>query len=245
MNLVSPADRIIVALDLPTVAAAEKVIERLDDAAAFYKIGHHLAYRGGLELARALTAAGRRVFLDLKLHDIGNTVEAGVEAVAELGVSYLTVHAYPQTMKAAVRARDRSGAGTLRLLGVTVLTSYDDEDVREAGYARDVEGTVIARFLQARDAGMDGVVCSPVEAKGLSTIQEPRRRLDLVVPGIRLPDGIPADQKRVATPSMAVAGGADYLVVGRPVVDAADPKGAFLAIACDMALAPFVGSVSV
>src|SRR3569833_3172144 len=136
------ADLIIVALDLPDADRAMAAVERIGEAGSFYKIGHHLAYRGGLELARHLVARGKRVFQDLKLHDIRNTVEAGVESVADLGASYLTVHAYPQTMAAAVKARDRAGAGTLRLLGVTVLTSYDDQDLRVAGYARDVEGTV-------------------------------------------------------------------------------------------------------
>src|SRR5215211_2935730 len=130
MNL-QPRDRLIVALDLPSVAEAEIMVERLDDAVSFYKIGYQLVFAGGVPFAEQLVRAGKRVFLDMKLHDIGNTVAKGVESVARLGVSFLTVHAYPQTMHAAVDAAGNSG---LRILAVTVLTSYDDADLAAAGY---------------------------------------------------------------------------------------------------------------
>src|ERR1700687_5620285 len=135
-------DRLILALDLPSVAAAEKMVDRLGDTISFYKVGYQLAFAGGLPFAEALIRAGKRVFLDLKLHDIGNTVAKGVESVARLGATFLTVHAYPQTMKAAVEARGDAG---LRILAVTVLTSYDDADLAAAGYGVDVSALVARR----------------------------------------------------------------------------------------------------
>src|SRR6202167_4814891 len=140
-------DRLIVALDLPSVATAEAMVARLGDAVTFYKIGYQLAYAGGLPLVRALAGAGKKVFVDLKLHDIGNTVARGVESVASLGATFLTVHAYPQTMKAAAEAR----AGSLRILAVTVLTSYDDADLADAGYDATVPVLVAERAAQARN----------------------------------------------------------------------------------------------
>src|SRR6266404_5166765 len=139
---IAPKDRLIVALDLPGIAAAEAMITRLGDSVNFYKIGYQLAYAGGLPLARQLADQGKKVFLDLKLHDIGNTVARGVESVARLGATFLTVHAYPQTMKAAVEARAGSG---LKILAVTVLTSYDDDDLHDAGYRFGVADLVEAR----------------------------------------------------------------------------------------------------
>src|ERR1700753_4443250 len=153
-NIVS-RDRLIVALDVSGVAAAEAMIARLGDSVTFYKIGYQLAYAGGLSMARDLTGAGKKVFLDLKLHDIGNTVARGVESVAALGATFLTVHAYPQTMKAAVEAR---GGASLNILAVTVLTSYDDGDLREAGYRLGVSDLVESRARQAQTIGVDGLV---------------------------------------------------------------------------------------
>ena len=147
-------DRLIVALDLPAVAAAEKMVDHLGDAVGFYKIGYQLAFAGGLALVDTLVRSGKRVFLDLKLHDIGNTVAKGVESVARLGASFLTVHAYPQTMKAAAEAR---GEG-LRILAVTVLTNYNDADLAAAGYDFTVAELVAERAAQAHDNGMDGLV---------------------------------------------------------------------------------------
>jgi len=228
--LIDPRDRLIVALDLPSVAAAEAMVARLGDAVSFYKIGYQLAFAGGLSFAEGLARAGRQVFLDLKLHDIGNTVHKGVESVARLGATFLTVHAYPQTMKAAVEARGQAG---LRILAVTVLTSYDDADLAAAGYDFTVAELVAERAAQARDIGVDGLVCSAEEAAGLRPLVGPG--MALVTPGIRPAGAESGDQKRIMTPAAAIAAGADYLVVGRPVVAAADPKAAAQAIIAEIA----------
>jgi orotidine-5'-phosphate decarboxylase len=218
---IAPRDRLIVALDLPDVAAAQAMVARLGDSVSFYKIGYQLAYAGGLSLVRPFTEAGKKVFVDLKLHDIGNTVARGVESIATLGATFLTVHAYPQTMKAAVEARAGSG---LKILAVTVLTSYDDADLAAAGYRLGVSELVEARARQAQELGIDGLVCSPEEAASLRRIVGDRMRL--VTPGIRPAGAATGDQKRIMTPGRAIAAGADYLVVGRPVMEAADPKAA-------------------
>jgi orotidine-5'-phosphate decarboxylase len=225
-----PRERLIVALDVPSVAAAEAMVARLGEAVSFYKIGYQLAFAGGIDLARALAGAGKQIFLDLKLHDIGNTVARGVESVAALGVSFLTVHAYPQTMHAAVDARAGSA---LRILAVTVLTSYDDADLAAAGYDFTVPELVGERAAQARDIGVDGLVCSGAEAALLRPII--RAGLVLVTPGIRPAGAEAGDQKRVMTPAAAVAAGADYLVVGRPILAAPDPKAAAEAIVAEIA----------
>lgn len=229
---IAPKDRLIVALDLPSVASAEAMIDRLGDSVTFYKIGYQLGYAGGLALAKQLAGSGKKVFLDLKLHDIGNTVARGVESVAGLGATFLTVHAYPQTMKAAVEAR----AGTsLKILAVTVLTSYDEADLQAAGYRLNVSDLVEARARQALAVGVDGLVSSPEEAAALRTIVGDR--MHLVTPGIRPAGAATGDQKRIMTPARAIAAGADYLVVGRPVMDAADPKAAAEAIQAEIAQA--------
>jgi orotidine-5'-phosphate decarboxylase len=221
-------DRLIVALDLPDVAAAKAMIARLGDAVGFYKIGYQLAFAGGLPLVGELADAGKQVFLDLKLHDIGNTVERGVESVSRLGATFLTVHAYPQTMRAAVKAR----GDTLRILAVSVLTSYDDGDLEAAGYRDGVARLVETRARQARDLGVDGLVCSAEEAAAVRAVAGPG--LSLVTPGIRPSGSDAGDQKRVMTPGRAIAAGADYLVVGRPVIAAADPKGAATGIVAEI-----------
>jgi orotidine-5'-phosphate decarboxylase len=226
---IAPRDRLIVALDLPAVAAAEAMIDRLGDSVTFYKIGYQLAYAGGLPLVRQLAAAGKKVFVDLKLHDIGNTVARGVESIAALGGTFLTVHAYPQTMKAAVEARAGSN---LKILAVTVLTSYDDDDLHAAGYRLGVSDLVEARAQQAQVLGIDGLVCSPEEAASLHRIVG--HQMDLVTPGIRPAGSATGDQKRIMTPGRAIAAGADYLVVGRPVLEAADPKAAADAIQAEI-----------
>jgi orotidine-5'-phosphate decarboxylase len=230
--LIEPRDRLIVALDLPSVEAAESIVARLGEAASFYKIGYQLAFAGGLGLAQRLADTGKQVFLDLKLHDIGNTVANGVESVARLGASFLTVHAYPQTMRAAVAARGESG---LRILAVTVLTSYDDSDLAAAGYDFTVAELAAERAAQARDMGVDGLVCSGEEAAALRKIAG--HRMVLVTPGIRPAGADAGDQKRIMTPASAIAAGADYLVVGRPIVAAADPKAAAQAIVAEIAAA--------
>jgi orotidine-5'-phosphate decarboxylase len=221
---IAPRDRLIVALDLPSVEAAEAMIGQLGDSVTFYKIGYQLAYAGGLPLVSRLAGSGKKVFLDLKMHDIGNTIARGVESVAKLGATFLTVHAYPQTMKAAVEARGPN----LKILAVTVLTSYDDGDLHAAGYRLNVSDLVEARAQQAQVLGVDGIVCSAEEVAHMHKIVG--HQMHLVTPGIRPAGAASGDQKRIMTPGRAIAAGADYLVVGRPVVEAADPKAAAEAI---------------
>jgi len=216
---VSPRERLIVALDLPDVKTAQTLIEKLGDAVMFYKIGYQLAYAGGLPLIGELAKAGKRVFADLKLHDIGNTVARGTESVAKLGATFLTVHAYPQTLRAAVEGRAGS---SLKILGVTVLTSYDDDDLHAAGYRFGVAELVQARASQAHALGVDGLVCAAEEVADMRATVG--MKMVLVTPGIRPSGSDVGDQKRVMTPEQAIAAGADYLVVGRPITAAKDPK---------------------
>ena len=226
---IPPRERLIVALDMPDVARAQKLVDEIGDGVSFYKVGMELAYGGGLEFVTRLAASGRKVFLDLKLHDIPNTVERAVAQVARLGATFLTVHAYPQTMRAAAAGRQGSN---LKLLGVSVLTSCDDADLKDAGYAYGVSALVAKRGAQARDANVDGLVASAAETTML------RARLGddllLVIPGIRPAGAENADQKRVATPAQAIRDGADYLVVGRPVTQAPDPRAAAQSIVAEI-----------
>lgn len=222
---------VIVALDLDSRAEAEAVIGRLGDRAGFYKIGYQLFYGGdGLALGKDLLKAGKKVFFDLKLLDIDNTVEKGVAAIAATGATMLTVHAYPKTMRAAARAAAGSG---LTVLGVTVLTSMDDSDVREAGYARDAAGLVQLRAGKARDAGIGGIVCSPHEAQMVRDIVGPK--LAIVTPGVRPAGSAMGDQKRVMGPRAALEAGASHLVIGRPITAAPDPAAAYAAIEAEIA----------
>jgi orotidine-5'-phosphate decarboxylase len=216
------AGQLIVGLDVSSRARAEEIVAQLDGTVDFFKIGYQCFYGAdGFALGKSLIAAGKQVFFDLKLLDIDNTVEKGVAAFAETGASMLTVHAYPKTMRAAARA---AAGSSLSVLGVTVLTSMDDADVKEAGYERDAAGLVALRAQQARDAGIGGVVASPHEAEMVRTIVGPK--LSIVTPGIRLQGGELGDQKRVMGPGEALAAGASHLVVGRPIVEAADPLAA-------------------
>jgi len=224
-----PRERLIVALDVPSLDGAQAMVALLGNAVSFYKIGYQLAFAGGLDYARKLAQSGKRVFLDLKLHDIGNTVAAGVKSVAGLGASFLTVHAHPQVMAAAVAAREQN----LRILAVTVLTSLNDGDLKEAGFAIGAAELAARRAAQARDIGVDGLVCSPEEVANLRRIVG--AGLTLVTPGIRPAGSGADDQKRVATPAVAIAAGADYLVVGRPIIAAPDPKSAAQAIIAEIA----------
>src|SRR5689334_12817158 len=176
----NPRDRMIVALDLPSVAEAQAMTERLGDSVAFYKVGLELIYAGGLDFAKRLIGDGKKVFLDLKFHDIPNTVSRATEQIARLGAAYLTVHAYPQTMSAAVAASQGSG---LTLLAVTVMTSYDDSDLKAAGYGFSVKDLVARRAQQAKDAGVGGLILSPEELASTRALLGPG--LDLVTPGIR------------------------------------------------------------
>jgi orotidine-5'-phosphate decarboxylase len=232
MRIVDPRDRLIVALDVPSIEMALSLVTRLGRSVSFYKIGYQLGYAGGLAFAHQLIDDGKQVFLDFKLHDIGNTVERGVESVAKMGASFLTVHAYPQTMQAAVKGK---GASKLKILAVTVLTSYDDNDLANAGYRMKVGELAAARAQQARDLGIDGLVCSPEEAANLRQIVG--NKMALVTPGIRPAGSATGDQKRIMTPAKAIAAGADYLVVGRPITEAPDPKAAAEAIVAEIAQA--------
>jgi orotidine-5'-phosphate decarboxylase len=223
-----PRDRLIIALDLDGPEAAEAMVERLGASVSFYKIGYQLAFSGGLGLARDLVQAGKKVFLDLKLHDIGNSVTHGAAAIARTGATFLTVHAYPQTLKAAAEGAKGS---KLKILGVTVLTSYDEADVAAAGYALGVEALVARRAEQAAEAGADGLILSPEE---VATIRAAHPSLILVTPGVRPAGAAANDQKRVMTPGAAIRAGADHLVVGRPVTAAADPRAAAEAILAEI-----------
>jgi orotidine-5'-phosphate decarboxylase len=229
MTPLAPRDRMIVALDMPEVGGARQLVERIGDSAVFYKVGMELAYGGGLPLVSELAAAGKQVFLDLKLHDIPNTVERATAQAVQRGATFLTVHAYPQTMRAAVAGAKGSG---MRILAVTVLTSYDDADLFDAVYRFGVVETVRRRAEQALELGVDGLVASAEEAAMVR--QTVGAKLALVTPGIRPAGGEVGDQKRVATPAEAICHGADYLVIGRPVTLAPDPRAAADAIVAEI-----------
>jgi orotidine-5'-phosphate decarboxylase len=222
--------RLIVALDLPTRAQAEAMVERLGDAVGFYKVGLQLLATGGMEMAADLKARGRGVFLDWKLHDIGATVEKAAAAIAGTGAGdLLTVHAQPQVLRAAVKGVAGSG---LKVLGVTVLTSLSGQDLGEIGYGLGVEALVERRIRQALDAGAAGVVASPNEAALARRIGGPD--FLVVTPGVRPTGSSADDQARAATPAEALQAGASHLVVGRPVTAAPDPRAAALAIVEEM-----------
>jgi len=228
----SARNRLIVALDLPGVTDAERMVAKLGDTVSFYKIGYELAFSGGIALAGELAQSGKKIFLDLKLHDIANTVERATDRAAALGAAFLTVHAFPQTMRAAVAGR---GNSALKILAVTVLTSWDDGDVAEAGYALSLRDLARKLAEQARAAGVDGLVASAAEAADLRA--RVGKSLLLVTPGIRPAGGAVGDQKRVVTPTAAVKAGVDHMVVGRPITAAADPKAAAQAIVDEIASA--------
>ncbi|AYG57795.1 orotidine-5'-phosphate decarboxylase [Rhizobium jaguaris] len=222
-------DRLIVGLDVPNLQEAEKVVTALGDDILYYKIGYQLAFAGGLEFARDLATDGKKIFLDMKLLDIDNTVASGVENIVKMGMSMLTLHAYPKAMQAAVAAAKGSG---LCLLGVTVLTSMDEQDLIAAGYEYDPHTLVLRRAEQALLAGMGGIVCSAEESAAVRKIIGPD--MALVTPGIRPAGGDKGDQKRVMTPTEAVKAGSSHLVVARPIVKAPDPKEAARAILAEM-----------
>jgi orotidine-5'-phosphate decarboxylase len=232
MSPADPCDRLIVALDMRSITEAEELVETLGDAVGFYKIGYRLGYAGGLGFSERLIGAGKKVFLDLKLHDIGNTVMEGVQSIAALGATFLTVHAYPQTMRAAVAGK---GSSPLKILAVTVLTSYDDRDAAEAGYAGSVFDLVAEKSAQARDIGIDGIVCAATEAERVRGVIGPDRLI--VTPGIRPAGADSGDQKRIVTPAMAIRSGVDHLVVGRPITGAPDPRAVAEAIIGEIAQA--------
>ncbi|BBK39798.1 orotidine 5'-phosphate decarboxylase [Allostella sp. ATCC 35155] len=218
-------DRLIVALDLPTVEAAEAMVRRIGPAANFYKIGLQLLFAGGIDLVRRLVGEGHQVFIDAKFLDIPETVRKAVESVARLGATFLTLHADPRTCRAAIEGR---GDSALQLLFVTVLTSIDDADLEREGYARCLSELVIDRTDIVLASGGDGIVAAGTEAAAIRA--RAGDRLVIVTPGIRPAGSAAQDQKRVATPAGAIAAGADYLVVGRPITAAADPAAAAAAI---------------
>ncbi len=221
-----PADpRLYVALDLPSIDAARAMVEQLGESVSAYKIGLQLLPVGGTELARELKAQGKAVFLDYKLHDIGATVEKATRSIASIEADLLTVHATPDVMAAAVRGRGDSG---LKILGVTVLTSLDDAALVDMGYFLRTEELVMHRVTQAEQAGVDGVVSSPLEAAKIRAVVADD--FLIVTPGVRLPGDDKGDQKRIATPFDALQSGASYLVVGRPITAAANPRAAVDAI---------------
>ena len=228
--------RLIVGLDVPSVGKARQIVDELGDAVSFYKIGHQLAFapeaENGLHLARQLVDEGKQVFLDLKLLDIDNTVSNGVKSVAAMGVTMLTIHAYPKAMRAAVEAVAASGTD-LTLLGVTVLTSMDDDDLKEAGYGMSAADLVRLRAKQAKEAGMGGIVASAMEASAIRSIVGDG--MAVVTPGIRPTGADHGDQKRVMTPADALNAGASHLVVARPIVAASNPRQAAEAITAEMA----------
>jgi orotidine-5'-phosphate decarboxylase len=222
-------ERLIVGLDVPTLGEAEKIVSTLGDDILYYKIGYQLVFAGGLEFARELAQSGKKIFLDMKLLDIDNTIASGVENIVKMGMSMLTLHAYPKAMRAAVEAAKGSD---LCLLGVTVLTSMDEQDLTAAGYEYDPHTLVLRRAEQALAAGMGGIVCSAEESSAVRKIVGPN--MAIVTPGIRPAGSEKGDQKRVMTPADALKAGSSHLVVARPIVKAPDPKDAARAILAEM-----------
>jgi orotidine-5'-phosphate decarboxylase len=219
MSAITAKDRLIVALDMPTVEEAQRLVAKLGPEVTFYKVGLELLFSGGLELARALKAEGKRVFLDMKLLDIGNTVERAVANATELGVDFLTVHGHDlKTLHAAVAGRGKSH---LKLLAVTVLTNLTADDLKQQGSSNAPADLVLKRARLAYESGFDGVVGSGQEAARIREAVGPG--FLIVTPGIRLTGSATDDQERITTPDHAIAGGADYIVVGRPITQADDP----------------------
>jgi orotidine-5'-phosphate decarboxylase len=227
----APRDRLIAALDVPTVADAARLVAVLRGEVGVFKIGYQLAFAGGLDLARELAGEGLAVFLDLKLLDIDNTVAKGVESVLKLGARYLTVHGYPHAMKAAAAARDRA---PLKLVAIGVLTSLDAAELAGAGYDRTIDDLIQLRSRAAAEAGFDALVCAPGEA---ALVKGAAPHLAAITPGIRPAGSARGEQKRAATPADAIRAGADLLVVGRPITAAADPRAAARAIVAEIAAA--------
>lgn len=220
MSYTSVRDRLIVALDMPTLEAARRLVHSLDETVSFYKVGLELLFVGGLQFAQELRHMRKRVFLDMKLLDIGNTVERAVSNAADLGVNFLTVHGTDvKTMRAAVSGRsDRP----MKLLAVTVLTNLTADDLRQQGSSMTPAQLVLHRARLAFETGFDGVIASGQEAVAIRAATSPE--FLIVTPGIRLAGAAADDQSRIMTPDRAIAAGADYLVVGRPITEASDPK---------------------
>ncbi len=223
---------VIIALDFEGAGLARALVHALGDAADFYKVGMELYAASGMEYVRELIGTGKRVFLDMKFYDIGEQVRRAVAQVAASGVEFLTVHGSNAVMRAALEGR---GASKLKLLAVTVLTSFDADDLRELGYPCAVEELVALRVRNAIECGMDGIVCSPLEVRGVRTTAG--SKMILVTPGVRSAGASAGDQKRVATPAEAIANGANYVVIGREVTRAANPATALHGIAAGIELA--------
>ncbi len=218
----APRDRLMVAIDVPDPAEARQLIETIGDAAGVFKIGLELLFSGGFSLVDELAAKGHKIFLDAKLLDIEATVERATAAIAKSGAAFLTVHATDsKTLKAAARGR---GSSDLKLLGVTVLTNLGPADLKEQGIIEPPVALVPQRAQLAEEAGLDGVVCSGKEAAALR--ERLGRTFLIVTPGIRSAGADANDQTRAVTPEAAIQAGADYLVVGRPITRAEDPRGA-------------------
>jgi orotidine-5'-phosphate decarboxylase len=227
------SERLIVALDLPEASAAKNLVERIGDAAVFYKIGMELCMAPGFfELLDWLRGRGRKVFVDLKFFDIPETVARAVRSLSERGAQFCTIHGNQAIMEAAAKAKSNG----LKVLAVTALTSLDRGDLDDLGFQCDVETLVLSRARRALAAGCDGVVSSGLEVAKLRL--EAPRELVVVTPGIRPVDNkAESDQKRVMTPTRALQAGADYLVVGRPIRDAENPRAAAQAIQAEIAAA--------
>jgi len=226
-------DRLIVALDVPNILAGLDIVAQIGDAAGFYKIGLGMLTGGGLALANELKQEhGKRVFLDMKLFDIGATVEAAVRGLAAYDPDFLTVHGDPQVVRAAAQGRRDHAT---QILAVTVLTSLDRADL-DANLIRagDLSEIAVERAARALEAGADGVITSPKEAAMIRALPQAAGKL-IVTPGVRPAGAAAGDQKRIATPAQAVADGADHIVVGRPIWQAADPRAAVLAINAELA----------
>ena len=225
-------DRLIVALDVPSALEGLALADRLGDAVSFYKIGLGMLTGGGLALAHELKAErGKRIFLDMKLFDIGATVEAAVRGLAQFDLDFLTVHGDPHVVRAA---REGAGDSGLRILAVTFLTSLDREDL-DASLIREgnLPDLVVERAARAFEAGAHGVIASPQEAARVRALPEATGRL-IVTPGVRPAGTEPGDQKRIATPAQAIAAGADHVVVGRPIHRAPDPRAAAAAVLAEL-----------
>ncbi|UWQ04419.1 orotidine-5'-phosphate decarboxylase [Aliiroseovarius crassostreae] len=226
-------DRLIVALDVPNALEGLKLAETLGDAVSFYKIGLGMLTGGGLALANELKSEhGKKIFLDMKLFDIGNTVEAAVRGLAQFDLDFLTVHGDPHVVRAA---QEGKGGKDMKILAVTILTSLDRADL-DASLIKpgDVQDLVLERAARAMDAGADGVIASPQEAALIRALPEAEGKL-IVTPGVRPAGAALGDQKRVATPAQAVADGVDHIVVGRPIRNAANPRAAAEAILAELA----------
>ncbi|WP_420412793.1 orotidine-5'-phosphate decarboxylase [Roseibium sp.] len=224
----SALDRLMLPVDVPTVREAEDLVKKTEGTVGVYKIGMELQFAGGLEFARELAESGHKIFLDVKLHDIDNTITKAVRNVAKMGMTFMTVHAYPKTMRAALKGLAEEGNPDLCILGVTVLTSMDEADLVAAGYKGPIASVVEDRAKDAKLAGMGGIVCAPTESKNMRKILGDD--LVIVTPGIRPEGSVAGDQRRVMTPSDAIKAGSDYLVIGRPITQADDPKAAAEAV---------------